>query len=187
MNQTLQTIAQRSSIRAYRKDKLSKEQLDALVNAALQAPTARNEQEVHITVVDGNNPILAEIEEEKRRIFALEAGSEEEKNQILNSPHNSYYEAPTVFIFSVRKDFMWNKVDAGIAVENVHLAAKSLGLGSLIIGSIKKALDGDKKDYFAQALDFPENYEFAIALSAGYPDIEKAPHQYDSKQQVSYL
>lgn len=44
MNEVLKTIKERSSIRAYTDEKLTKEEINAVITAALQAPTARNMQ-----------------------------------------------------------------------------------------------------------------------------------------------
>lgn len=70
MSEVLNVIAKRSSIRAYTDEKLTDEEIKTLVKAGLQAPTARNAQEIHISVLDGSNPILAEIETEKRTFIA---------------------------------------------------------------------------------------------------------------------
>ena len=186
MNEVLKAIEERSSIRAYTAEKLTNEEITALVKAGLQAPTARNMCEVHITVIDGENPILAEIDTEKNMLLAANA-DEETKAKILANPNNFYYSAPTVLILSVDKDFFWNKLDAGIAVENISLAAQSMGLGSLIIGIINGAMSGAKKDYFAKALKFPENYEFVIAIALGHRDTEKAPHEISFDESVSFI
>ncbi len=176
MNQVLETIEQRYSVRGYSEEKLTEEELDALLRAGLQAPTATNRQEIHITVADGSHPILREIEELKN----VQRG-------IVDPPHNFYYEAPTVFFLSAEQEFSWSAVDAGIAVENMALAAESLGLGSLIIGCVKDALNGEKKDYFARELRFPEGYAFVIALAVGHKAARKEPHEYSMEKHVSRL
>lgn len=176
MNEVLKAIEMRSSTRGYTDQKLTKEELDILLHAGLQAPTAANRQEVHITVVDGDNPILAEIEEAKN----LDKGIEPPKQ-------NFYFGAPTVLFLSADSSFSWGKVDAGIAVENIALAAEGLGLGNLIIGCVKGALSGEKKEYFANALKFPAGYDFEIAIAVGYKSVTKTPHDYDFEGHVSYV
>ena len=176
MNEVLNAIEKRSSTRGYTEQPLTTEELNTLITAGLQAPTAANKQEVHITVVKGDNPILAEIEAEKNL----------ERN-IQNPPHNFYFEAPTVLLLSADASFPWGKVDAGIAVENIALAAEGMGLGSLIIGCIKGALSGEKKDYFASALKLPEGYDFEIAIALGHKAITKEPHEYSAEKNVTYL
>lgn len=176
MSDVLKAIEQRSSTRGYTEEKLTQEELDILIRAGLQAPTAANRQEIHITVVNGDNPILAEIEAVKNQ-----------ERGIQDPPHNFYYEAPVVLLLSADKSFSWGKIDAGIAVENISLAAEGLGLGSLIIGCIKDALSGEKKEYFAKALKFPEGYDFEIAIAVGHKAVSKEPHEYSVEKNVTFI
>ena len=64
---------------------------------------------------------------------------------------------------------------------------QSMGLGNLVIGIIYDAMYGDKKDYYAKALDFPQNYEFAIAFAVGHKNTEKEPHEFDFDNSVSFI
>ena len=98
-------------------------EMNQLLHAGLQAPTAANKQEIHFTILQSDNPILKELEDEKNRL-----------RDITAPQHNFYYEAPVVVILSADNTFRWGTLDAGIAVENMALAAEELGLGSLIIG-----------------------------------------------------
>lgn len=171
MSELFQIIETRSSIRAYKPLLPSAADIDRIVTAGLMAPTARNQQEVHISVVETRNPVAQEIQ------------------QALNpdAATNFYYNAPLLFVLSAADDFKWGKLDAGIAVENMHLAAKDLGLGSLIIGCIDRVLLGDRKAEFDEKLAIPAGASFAIALAVGFPDTEKAPHEFDAQKNVSYV
>ena len=175
MSNILDAIKKRSSTRGYTAEKLTKEELKNLLKAGLQAPTAANRQEIHISVVDGSHPILAEIEAEKNAQMNVRPQA------------NFYYDAPLVLILSGDKDFPWSALDAGIAVENIALAAEGLGLGNVIIGVIKGAMSGEKKEYFSKALKLPENYAFEIAIAVGHKAMEKEPHEYDMEKNISYL
>ncbi len=176
MNHTLEAIQKRSSTKGYTAEALSDSELEALLQAALQAPTATNRQEIHFTVLKGEHPLLGEIEAEKNRL-----------RNITAPEHNFYYEAPVVILLSAEEGFHWSRVDAGIAVENISLAAQSLGLGSLIIGCIYDALTGEKREYFSRELKLPENHAFAIAIAVGHKAVEKTPHTYNTETQVTYL
>ncbi len=176
MNKVIETIKERSSTRGYMVEPLTKEELDILLHAGLQAPTAANRQEIHFTVLSGSHPILQELEEEKNRL-----------RQITDSPHNFYYEAPTVVIISADSANKWGSLDAGIAVENMALAAEALGLGNLIIGCILDAMSGDKKAYFSDALRLPPSYEYKIAIAFGHKAVTKEPHTYDAEAQITIL
>lgn len=175
-NQVLEIIEKRSSARAYSEEKPTQAELDTILEAGLQAPTGMNQKEIRFSVVDGNNPILAELDEEKRRLRGQE-----------KQPHNFYYEAPVLIFLSAEDDFKWSKVDAGIAVQNMALAAESLGLGNLIIGCVYDALRGEKKEYFSQALQIPEGYSFEIALAVGHKIDNKTPHDYSYEEQVKIV
>ena len=145
MSNVIDVIKKRSSTRGYTPEPLTEDELNILLNAGLQAPTAANRQEIHFTVLKGDNPVLQELEDEKNRLRGLSAQT-----------HNFYYEAPTVIVLSADSTYKWSPLDAGIAVENMALAAEELGLGNLIIGCIYDALRGEKKDYFSKALQFPD-------------------------------
>lgn len=174
--EVLDTIERRSSARAYRAQEVTKEQLDTILKAGLSAPTGMNHQEIHFTVVKGNDPVIEELDQEKRRLRGQE-----------KQPKNFCYEAPVLIFLSAEDGFKWSTVDAGIAVENMVLAAESLGLGTLIIGCVYDALHGEKKEYFSKKLCFPEGYSFQIAMAAGYKTDNKTPHEYEGERQITIL
>ena len=174
MSTVKEAVKKRSSTRGYTTQPLTQAELEALVEAGLQAPTAANRQEIYFTVVKGDDPILAEIE--TTRLGGNPAPA-----------HNFYYEAPTVIILSGDRNMRWSFHDAGIAVQNIALVAEELGLGSVIIGCIYDALRGEKREYFEKALKFPENYEFQVAVAVGHKAVEKEPHTYDAATHVSYI
>ena len=176
MSNVIEVIKERSSTRGYTSEPLTDAELQTLIHAGLQAPTAANKQEIHFTVLKGDNPILTELEEEKNRL-----------RNITALEHNFYYEAPVVVILSADSSYKWSPLDAGIAVENMALAAEDLGLGNLIIGCIFDAMRGEKKEYFSKALKFPDNYEYEIAIAFGHKAVNKEPHTYDADAQVTYL
>lgn len=172
---TTDAIKSRSSTRSYTTEPLTDCEIRALVEAGLQAPTATNRQEIHFSVLRNGNPLLSELEEEKNRIWNT------------TPKQNFYYDAPVVIILSAESGFRWSPLDAGIAVENIALAAEEMGLGNVIIGCIFDAMRGGKREYFKKALMFPEGYEYEIAIAVGHKAAGKEPHTYDADKQVSYL
>lgn len=175
MSEILKAIEARYSTRGYTAEPLTDAELDALVKAGLQAPTAANKQEIHFTVVKGDNPILAEIQEEML------------KGTGKTPPQNFYYGAPVLIILSGVEAFGWSAVDAGIAVENIALAAEGLGLHNLIIGCIKGAMTGERKAEFNARLGIPEGYVYQVAIAVGHGNAVKAPHEYDARKNVNYV
>ncbi len=59
-------------------------------------------------------------------------------------------------------------MDCGIAVENMALAAESLGIGSCIMTSSRILFNADKDDALARELELPTGYQHMVSLSLGY-------------------
>lgn len=151
---------------------MEKEVLCTLLEAGLKAPTATNKQEIHITVVSRDNPVQAEIQQDLNPAVA---------------PGTFFYNAPVTMYLSADESFKWSPVDCGIAVENIHLAANALGLGSVILGCMEKVLNGEKKQQYAEKLAFPQGYKYYIAIAVGYPETEKAQHEINVEKDVTIL
>ena len=171
MNQTLDIINSRSSIRKFTAEPVPEDRCRILAEAGLRAPTATNRQEIHISVTTKDNPIQQEIQNDLKP----------------DAEMNFYYNAPLVFYLSGADDFRWSEVDAGIAVENIHLAAAAMGLGSVILGCMREILNGEKKAYYDKKLGIPEGYSFLVAIAIGYPDTEKPQHSFDFDKNVSVI
>ncbi len=175
MKDVLKAIEERSSTRGYKEEKITKEELEAVIKAGLQAPTAANRQEIYFSVIEGTNPYLKELHED---LLKGRGGSSE---------HNFFYEAPYLIILSGPEGFFWSAVDAGIAVENMALAAEGLGLGSLILGCIKDVMTGEKKAYYNKAFGIPEGNVYQVAFAVGYKAVTKEPHEYSEEKNVTFI
>ena len=173
-NETLNLIADRRSHRAYEKTPLTQEQLDAILKAAVESPSAVNRQPWHFTVVR-NQELLDEM---NRAVWETMMKRDPEKRsaRFADTNFHVFYHAPTVIFISGMPDFHYTPIDGGIAVENIALAAESLGLGSVILGMPRDAFAGDKADEFRKALKFPEGWDFVIAIAIGVPTDTKAAH-----------
>ena len=167
----LEIINCHSSIRKYSDKPVPADLCKTLVEAGLKAPTAANKQEIHFTVVSADNPVQQEIQ-----------------NDLNPDAENSfYYNAPLTIYLSAPETFKWSPVEAGIAVENIHLAAADLGLGSVILGCMEQVLNGEKKAAYAEKLAFPEGFKYQVAIAIGYPETTKEPHTFDFEKNVTVL
>ena len=165
-NPVLDAISNRRSIRAYTPAPLSGEQLDALIKAALESPSARDSQPWHFTVVR-DRALLADINAET--VHAMSRPGDD-----------IFYAAPVVIFISqdpAKPD--WATLDCGIAVQNLALAAQGLGLGSVILGLPRYAFEGARAAEFERRLKFPDGYTFAIAIAVGYAAATKDAHPLD--------
>ena len=69
MSTVFDAIKSRSSTRGYTDEKLTEDEIKKIVLAGLHAPTATNRQEIRFSVVNGDNPVLKELDEEKNKSF----------------------------------------------------------------------------------------------------------------------
>ena len=155
MNETMQAILERRSIRHYTEEAVSDEALSQIIEAGLWAPTARNAQEVKIAVV--RDP---EWRAGFRDAFEKWDGRPNFKNFDFGCP---------VFLFLYGdKDFPYTEMDSGIVVENMALAAQSLGLGTVIIGCIRGFLRSDAGKPWREQLGMTEQDLFTVGLCIGH-------------------
>lgn len=174
MNQTMELIMSRRSHRAYKSEALTDEQLNTIINAATASPSAINLQPWHFSVVT-NRELIAKIN--KVGCDAIKnSGDEAAVKRMEGRGWDIFYNAPCVIFISVDKNAKWGVLDSGIAVENIVLAAESIGLGSVIIGMIDCAFVGEMADELAKDLNFSENHKFAIAVCVGNPNDNKPAH-----------
>lgn len=174
MNDTIRSILDRRSIRAYKPDALTEEQLRTLEECALASPTAVNAQSWHFTFVT-DTAVIDDVDRAVLDAFAVN-GDAATIERVKSRGGSVFYKAPLAVFISCDKDSKWGEVDAGIAVENLALAAHGLGLGSVIIGMCAAAFKGEEGERLAKQLRFPENHRFAIAISIGVPDTTKEAH-----------
>jgi nitroreductase len=176
-NPVLEAISNRRSVRGYAPEQITFEQRDALIRAAQQSPSATDRQPWHFSVCQ-NRALLVEIHEAARDHALKEPGSY--AAALSGRPgYDVFFGAPTVFFISLDKDAPNIQfVDAGIAAENLCLAAMGLGLGSVILGLPREAFFSEKAEAFRKALDFPPNYDFAIAVAVGKGTVTKPAHAF---------
>ena len=154
-NVVTDAIFARRSIRSYNEIQLSDEELNTILESGIWAPTARNQQEVDFYVMQNRNTI--DLLSEKSSAFA-----KREKVQDVS------YGAPTLILLFAKKGARFMEMDAGIAVENMALAAQSLGLGSVIVGTYKEFMASGEGIEFAKSLGVPEEFQFCISIAIGH-------------------
>ncbi len=184
MNEVLQVIAARRSHRAYAETQLTEEQVQILLDAGMQSPSAVNRQPWHFTVCQ-NQPLLREI---NLAVWQQNMqGDPDKRSPRFNNPDfDVFYHAPTVIFISADRENGWGELDSGIACQNICLAAESIGLGTVILGMPKAAFQSEKNEYFREKLCFPETHDFAIAIAVGTPADDKPAHL-PAKDRISFV
>lgn len=106
-------------------------------------------------------------EHNSRRLAALGIAmdDEEEKEKYRLSNFN-FYGAPCVLVFHMDASLgPWSKMDMGMFIESVILAAEALGLGTVPQASVV-----GYPEVFREKLGIPKDHKVLMALALGYPD-----------------
>lgn len=173
MNETLRTIANRYSCRAYDGRLPEREKLEALALAAIQSPSGLNRQPWDVIVIT-NKQLIEEMDAEGMRILS-EAEDKSTYERFMNRGGTLYYNAPCMFLILKQPG---TEMDAGIVSENIALAATSLGLGSVICGMAAIPFNGPEGQAFKDKIGF-KGLEFGVAVLVGYAKTEGTPHEID--------
>ena len=182
-NQVMDIIKARSSIRAYKGEPLTEEQKTVLQEAALASPSAMNLQPYKFIFIN-NKSIIEGIEQDVVNFFVA-MGNKEVVERIKSRDNKVLYNAPCVIVIAIEEKNSYAKVDAGIAVENLALAAKSIGLDSVIVGMPGVVFSGEKAEYWRNRISIPEGYGYGIGIAVGQADMEKAPHEPDPSKIIT--
>jgi nitroreductase len=138
-----EAIYGRRATRAFTKELVSREVLISVVDAAIQAPSAMNEQPWDFTVVQ-NAALLDRISASAKdhMLGAMESASFPARlHENLDDPNfHVFYHAPALILISARAG-AWAVENATLAAENLMLAAWGQGLGSCWIGFAQRWRD----------------------------------------------
>ena len=140
MNEVMNTILHRRSIRRFDSRQIEESALQEILQAGLYAPSAGGRQDVIFAVCQDReiNERLGRIKRANSHPRMATAASyvSREQPSIADDPKltNAFYDAPTVITFFAPKQFLFSVDDCAVAAENMMLAADALGIGSCYIG-----------------------------------------------------
>ena len=137
MNETLQTIKARRSVRAYMEQQVSAEDLNLILEAATYAP---NGMHLETFTAIQNKEVLKELNDKIKGAFA-KSDDPHTRERGHSQTYCCYYHAPTLVIVSNEPTQWWAAMDCACALENIFLAAKSLGIGSCWINQLGQTCD----------------------------------------------
>jgi len=175
MNETLKTIAERHTTRSFTGTPVEPEELEAILLAGAQAPTAANSQRFRLIVVDDKELI---DEMDAQLIAGFAAANPEMAERMRDRGGKALYNASAMVVIAIDPTGPWSaELDAGIVVENMALAATSLDVGSCIHAMARALFEGPGGDAMRERLQFPEGFVFGVALLLGYPTDLGRPHE----------
>ena len=158
MNEVLKVLKERRSIRAFRPEPLKKEDLDAIVEAGLYAPSAKNLQSTKLVVVR-DAAVLARLERLNSRILGTPEGT-------------PFYGAPTVIVVladTAVASTVWRQ-DGSLVMGNLMNAAAALGIGSCWINRAMETFELPEGKVLLAEWGLGENWKGVGNCILGYTD-----------------
>ncbi|MCK5110592.1 MAG: nitroreductase family protein [Arcobacteraceae bacterium] len=158
---TIDTIKQRRSTRIFNNKNISDNDIRTMLECAMSAPTARNQQGWRFVVID-DKQILEEISN------GLEHGKMcKEANKAIAVCYKVDDELSQLY---------WQQ-DASAATQNILLSATSLGIGSVWISIHPRK---EKVDFLSNLLNLTNNIKPLCIVALGYKEnILKEINRYD--------
>jgi nitroreductase len=131
-----QAIYGRRAVRDFSPAAIDPQVINRLIDAAIQAPTALNQQPWTFTVVRDQRTLDAVSTQAKSHMLAQRSELPGSGHfQMLKDPHfQIFYHAPVLILISATAAVPWCVEDCALAAQNLMLAAFAEGLGTCWIG-----------------------------------------------------
>lgn len=178
----MQTILHRRSIRAYQPQQIAEKEMQEILLAGQYAPTAMGQQPWHFTVLQ-NPDMLEKLQVQCKSLF-LHSENPDLRAVASREEYHVFHHAPTLLIVSGDNQAITPLQDCVLAMENMLLAAASLGIGSCWVHSVVM-LSGNAEGETAfknLGLGIPDGYQPYAASVFGYSAIpfpEPSPRKPD--------
>lgn len=159
-----ETLLNRRSIRKYKDQKISSQDINTMLKAAMYAPSAMNTQAWHFIVIEDKNILL---------------------NTLQSIPYAEMLKQSTAAILvcgdsSIEKNESWLLQNCSAVTQNILLSAFGLGIGSCWIGI--QGMDEIVRNIKHQ-FKLPEKIVPVSLISLGYPDeVVKAEERFKEEK-----
>ena len=155
MNNTINDIMSRRSIRKYKPEQISREELDIVLQAGISAPTGKNRQ----------SPILIAVQNKEVRDLLSRMNA-----QVLGADVDPFYGAPTVVVVLAEANSPHAVQDGSLVLGNMMNAAKAIGLGSCWINRAREVFDSEEGKQLLAQWGVEGEYIGIGNCILGYPD-----------------
>ena len=174
MRTVIDTIIRRRSVRSFLEQQIDDSDLEIIIQAGRFAPSGGNHQYTTFLAVQ-NAKILSELseiaEEEFSKMEISDSMYQSLKNSILRSKKGGYvfhYHAPTLMILANKKGYDNAMADCAAAMENMMIAAASLGIGSCWINQLKWLSQNAVMEKYLQGLGIGNDEAVMGAVALGF-------------------
>lgn len=144
MNNTLNTIKNRRSCKKFSNEMIDRNLIRKVVEAGTFAPTGMNKQSPIILVITNKR-----VRDKLSRLNA----------SIMNKDIDPFYGAPVVLVVLADKSIPTYIYDGSVVIENMLLAAESLGLGACWIHRAKEEFELEEGKEILKELGIVGDYE----------------------------
>lgn len=155
MNTTIQDLMTRRSIRKYKPEQITREELETVLNAGMCAPTAMNKQSPIIVAVQNKDDIAY--------LSKLNAA-------VKGMAGDPFYGAPTVLVVLADAENANAVPDGSLVLGNLMNAAHAIGLGSCWINRAREVFATDEGKALLKKWGIEGNYIGVGNCILGYPD-----------------
>jgi len=160
MNETIQAMLSRRSIRKFKSEIPNKELIAQVAEAGIYAASGMGKQST-IVIAITNKKLRDRIAEMNRKIGGWNEG------------FDPFYGAPVILLVLAKKEIATHLFDGSLTMGNLMLAAHSLGLGSVWIHRAKEEVESEEGKEILKSLGLDADEWVGIAHCAlGYPDTE---------------
>ena len=160
MNEVLENIKTRRSVRKYRSDMVPKEKIDKIIEAGLYAANGMGKQEPIVVAVT-NKEIRDKLSAINCKIGGWQEG------------FDPFYGAPVVLIVLAHTDWRNRVYDGSCTMENLMLAAHEEGIGSCWIHRAKEEFEMPEWKEWLKSIGVEGEYEGVGHCILGYADGEE--------------
>ena len=164
-NPVIETIMARRSIRHYTDQAVPRELLQQIAECGVNAPNAMNHQEWELRIID-NPEYFTGITEvlSGTAPFLSPEGDPKFRNSFRNA-------TAAIAVACPDDESGMCLINVGLLCENICLAAKSLGLGSIVMaGPVWMMNSTPEAKPYLDRLGFSEGYKLRVIVGLGYPD-----------------
>lgn len=155
MNTTIQDLMTRRSIRKYKPEQITREELETVLNAGMCAPTAMNKQSPIIVAVQNKDDIAY--------MSKLNAA-------VKGMAGDPFYGAPTVLVVLADAENANAVPDGSLVLGNLMNAAHAIGLGSCWINRAREVFATDEGKALLKKWGIEGDYIGVGNCILGYPD-----------------
>jgi nitroreductase len=184
MNETIKVIKNRRSIREFKEKQVTDSELQEILNCALHAPNAGNQQKWHFTVIQ-NKDMLDRIERILKENM-MKSGVDFIAKLASDPNIRIFGNAPTVILITADEKARFVQIDCAAAAQNTLIAAESLNIGSHIMTSSEFLFASEKSNELKRELGVPDGYNHICTIALGYKD-ENPAAKPRRKEVINYI